>query len=565
VTTTLVEEKQLTPAPPPNMSKLDNVHQIPLGMIFPSPTNERREVDADFVASIRRDRVTSPIVVRPRIAKPEDVARVDRVSKKLAAFGPGDKAFEIVYGERRWEGSFKAGRQVIPAEVRELTDEQALELQIIENLQREDLSPLQEGRNYSKLMTVAKKTVQEVAVMVSKSPRTVWQAIQRARLVPLAIKLMESGQLSASHGDLLCPHTPEVQGTLLKWIEREDRYGGTPSVRELKAHIQQTVYLLLDAAPWKKDDATLVAKAGACTDCQKNTAVNRNLDPEAKKPTCTDPVCYESKRQSHLVQIETAVKASGQKVVRVSEDYSARPTKNNDFIPEGRWEEVKAGSCQYAVTGVIIDGRRASQKVTVCAEPKCTKHQSHGNFAGRASSTSNRDIDSHRAKQKLQQRKTILENAVRCAQGQELCKGVKKLALQDLRLIAKKTFERLWHDVKKPLCELMGWDPKKDHDRQAWAAVDKMKPAELAGFQTLLAIAGELHNPVNSYYGKTGDNSLRELARRHKVNIEAVRRRVTAEFKAKWGKADARGKAKAKKQTSAQAKKAKKAKGKKAA
>lgn len=561
MTTATLDEKQLPPAP----SNVDSVHQILVGMIFPSPTNERREVDEDFVDSIRRSRVTAPILVRPRTAKPDDVARVDRVKKNLAAFGPGDKAFEIVFGERRWEGSIKAGRQVIPAMIEQMSDETAMEMQIKENLQRENLSPLQEGRNFAKLMALGKRTVQEVAVIVSKSPRTVYQAIQRSKLVPDAIKLMESEQLSAGHGDLLCPHTPEVQGKLLKWIKSEERYGGTPTVRELKQHIQQTVYLLLDAAPWKKDDPFLVTKAGACTNCQKNTAVNPNLDPEAKKPTCTDPVCYEDKRQAHLVQIENAVKASGKKVVRVSEDYSARPTKNNDFIPEGKWEEVKAGSCQYAVTGVIIDGRRPSQKVTCCAEPKCTKHTNHGNFGGHASSTSNRDIEASRAKHKLQQRKTILENAVRRAQGQELRKGVKKLTLQDQRLVAKKTFERLWHDVKKPLAELMGWDPKKDHNRQAWAAVDKMTPAELAGFQTLVAIAGELHNPVNSYYGKTGDNSLREIARRHKVNIEAVRRKVTAEFKAKWGKADARGKAKGKKQTSAKAKKASKAKGKKAA
>jgi ParB/RepB/Spo0J family partition protein len=336
VTTTVAEPgKELTPAPPASPTTLDNVKQIPLGMIVPSGTNERRLVNVDFVDSIRQDRVLQPILVRPRRAKPEDVARLEKLHKRLALFGPGDDIYEIVAGERRWEGSILAGKQVIPAIVRELTDDQALALQIKENLHRMDLSPVQEANNYRKLRAMG-KSVDEIAAMTSKtSKREVFQAMQWLNLAPELLAMLDEGEITRGHASLLCRRTPAQQ----KLAARQgsglfDWNGRLISVRELDQWIKNNLNRPLSGAPWKKNDSTLVPKAGACDACQKNTAVNPELDPEAKQATCTDGACFEEKRQAYVVQIEKAEKAAADKKEPVKGTRSVAAAK-------GRKKEVQ--------------------------------------------------------------------------------------------------------------------------------------------------------------------------------------------------------------------------------
>ncbi|MBZ5522233.1 MAG: ParB/RepB/Spo0J family partition protein [Acidobacteriia bacterium] len=221
-------------------TRTEDVQHIPVGLIVPSPTNQRREVDKEFIASIKRDGVTSPILVRPRQARPEDVARLDALDKNLAAFGPGDNVFEIVFGERRWEGCVRAGRDVVRALVKDLPDEKALELQIIENGHRQNLTALQECSNYAKMIELG-KTPKQIAEILSKALRTVYQVLTLKKATKDVMKALSDGEIEASHAYEICGKPEEEQNQLLTWLrlEAQHSHGEVPSIRRLKREIQQ--------------------------------------------------------------------------------------------------------------------------------------------------------------------------------------------------------------------------------------------------------------------------------------------------------------------------------------
>lgn len=130
---------------------------------------------AELAQSIREKGVLQPLLVRPR----------------------GD-AFEIVAGERRWRASQLAGLTELPVIIRDLGDREALEIAIIENLQREDLGPLEEARAYQALMDQGLNQ-EGVAQAVGKGRSTVANALRLLTLGDAALKALDTGKISAGH------------------------------------------------------------------------------------------------------------------------------------------------------------------------------------------------------------------------------------------------------------------------------------------------------------------------------------------------------------------------------
>lgn len=116
-----------------------------------------------------------------------------------------DKGYEIIAGERRWRAARKAGLKTIPAIVLDIDEKKAYQLSMVENLQREDLSPIEEAQGFRKLMEDYGMTQDEVASAVSKSRPAVANAIRLLELPAEIIAMVESGKLSAGHGRTLLP------------------------------------------------------------------------------------------------------------------------------------------------------------------------------------------------------------------------------------------------------------------------------------------------------------------------------------------------------------------------
>lgn len=165
------------------------VVRLPLAAIHPNPAQPRRrfseEALGELAASIREKGLLQPLVVRPK-----------------------GEAYELVAGERRLRAAQLAGLQEVPALVRDLTDQEALELALVENLQREDLTPVEEARGYQALVAMG-LTQEEVARRVGKARSTVANALRLLQLPEEVLEALEDGRISAGHARALLMLEPE--------------------------------------------------------------------------------------------------------------------------------------------------------------------------------------------------------------------------------------------------------------------------------------------------------------------------------------------------------------------
>lgn len=297
-------------------------HQwIPIAKLKPSPLNHRKtfnkEKMAELQASIAAHGVLQPILVRP-----------------LAA-----DEFEVVAGERRFRAAKAARLADIPAIVRELTDSEALECQVIENGQREDPHPLEEAEGYEALMQCpradgTKYSADEIAAKVGKSRSYVYGRLKLCALGPNGRKAFYKGLLDASRALLIARiPVPELQDKALcdilrisaiEDLDNEDVLADLDldevmSYRDAQGHLQWEYTLRLKEAPFKTTDANLVAAAGACTTCPKRSGNQPELFADLESAdVCTDPKCFAQKRDAHLEQLASKEAAKGKEVVAPS-------------------------------------------------------------------------------------------------------------------------------------------------------------------------------------------------------------------------------------------------------
>ncbi|MGH6934269.1 MAG: ParB/RepB/Spo0J family partition protein [Dongiaceae bacterium] len=160
---------------------------VPIHLIHPSPLQPRRRFDDEqlqaLAASMRENGVLQPILVRPRAGQPNN--------------------FEIIAGERRWRAAQLAQLHEVPVVIREPGDRESLELAIVENVQRQDLSPLEEAEGYRRLVDDFHNTQDDLARRVGKSRSHVANTLRLLSLPESVRKLLDEGQLTAGHARAL--------------------------------------------------------------------------------------------------------------------------------------------------------------------------------------------------------------------------------------------------------------------------------------------------------------------------------------------------------------------------
>jgi len=196
------------PGPEPRRVLEVEVHRIQ-----PNPRQPRARFDektlTDLAQSIRSNGVLQPILVRP-----------------------SDGKYEIIAGERRWRAAQKAGLQRVPVLIREAADAQILELALVENIQREDLNPVDEARAYQMLVEDLNLSQEEVARRVGKERATVANTLRLLHLPQLALSALEAGEITTGHAKAILSHKRrEDQEDLLDAILKRGL-----SVREAEAY-----------------------------------------------------------------------------------------------------------------------------------------------------------------------------------------------------------------------------------------------------------------------------------------------------------------------------------------
>lgn len=311
--------------------------RIAISDIIASATNPRKRFDAasldDLAQSIRTHDVVQPVLLRPH-------------PLHGSASPP---MYELVSGERRLRAAKLAGKESLPAMIRDLSDVDVIEIQIIENLQRSDVHPLEEAEGYERLMqqlqpgSKERFTADIIAAKVGKSRRYIFTRLKLLDLCPEGRAAFFDGQIDASKAHLLARiGHHDTQRTALKAIIKPGYDGALPSTREVARMLERDYMLALAEAPFDikvvdyADHKGIIA--GPCGKCPKRTGNSPDLfDDIADKDTCTDVKCHAAKRDAHTRLEAAGFEAKGLRVIMGDEAKKIFPQ---------RW----SGACDEYVT-----------------------------------------------------------------------------------------------------------------------------------------------------------------------------------------------------------------------
>jgi ParB family transcriptional regulator, chromosome partitioning protein len=177
--------ESLLPSRTPPVAAQTGVQEVPIDLIEANPYQTRRRLKEEtlneLAESIRASGVVQPVILRP---------------------SPNGR-FQLVAGERRWRASRVAGKTAVPAVIRQLSEEQAMEITIIENLQREDLNPMEQARAFERLSREFGLTQEQISTRTGKDRATIANFIRLLRLPEVVQQALETGVLSFGHGKVL--------------------------------------------------------------------------------------------------------------------------------------------------------------------------------------------------------------------------------------------------------------------------------------------------------------------------------------------------------------------------
>lgn len=349
----------------------EQIQQIPCNQILPDPNQPRKQFNEaeniELAESVKQYGIIQPILLRPITDK-----------KTLK--------YMVVVGHRRLWAAKYCKNETIPAQVKYLSDEEALEIQVIENLQRKDIHPMDEAAAFKTLSE--KHSTEEIALRVGKSASYVAKRLKLNDLVADGQEIFRTGHLDYKDALLLTRLEPEAQQEILNeqlpddWETTKEEW----SLGNLK-YIVSNAENDLSEAIFKLNDAKLYPEAGACTKCPFNSANQPLLFDDGKKKICSKPSCFAiktsraRKRQfeklatdpdqicvvtdSYLTDNEKQVvrdaEAAGVKILdkKLYESwYETEPTDtyeewkewkewNNDYDEEYAEEEIKAEYLEY--------------------------------------------------------------------------------------------------------------------------------------------------------------------------------------------------------------------------
>jgi ParB family chromosome partitioning protein len=200
----------------PSPASSEEFQSLPIDRLAPNPAQPRSQIAAEdlegLAASINARGVIEPIVARAHGGK-----------------------FQIIAGERRWRAARLAGLERVPVVIREASDEDAGLLALIENLQREDLNPIDEALAFRRLADSGALTHDAIASEVGRSRAAVTNALRLLELTPQVRRLVETGRLRAAAARALIPLDPASQARLAAEIVKEDL-----PVREVERRVRWT-------------------------------------------------------------------------------------------------------------------------------------------------------------------------------------------------------------------------------------------------------------------------------------------------------------------------------------
>jgi ParB family chromosome partitioning protein len=487
---------------------------LPIDQIVESSTNPRRRFSEqglqELVDSVRKHGVLSPLLLRPV-----------------------NDHFEIIAGARRFRAARVAELRELPARVKKMSDDEALELQILDNLIREDVHPMDEAMGYRSLLERPGYDVPAIAARVEKSESYIYQRLKLLDLTPEAQAAFLEDRITAGHAILIARLQPKEQAEALDaCYDRHSRVSNQAvlvGVKQLAGWIDQNIHLDLHAAPFSKADPDLVPAAGACVTCQKRTGYMPQLFPDvARKDTCTDPRCHQSKILAHIAQKKVESEKKGQKLVEVSSSYKSwggKPKASDPVYRDNYTEVKKKDRCESTQKAIVVSGYRGlGQVMDICADPKCKTHHGSGGYT-----RSQKEID----QAKEEKRKQKIELAIRTEIIGAVLREVTACAWSGAanEFVVRSHISEMQHSDVQAILKRHGWKSEEkyaDVRSDLSAYVKNLLTDELNKLQMEMCLIGALNL---GYSADARPKGLLEAAALYKIDVKAIEKAVAAETK----------------------------------
>lgn len=258
----------------------EHLKEVNLVEISTSKTNPRSDFNEQSIQelseSIKENGLLQPLLVRPTA-----------------------KGYELVCGERRLRACSLINLESVPVQIKNLNDQEALEAQIIENLEREDVHPLREAETFRLMIDKGHFRIEDIAIKIAKSEKFILQRLSLNNLNAEWKKLFFRGDINLSKALIIARLDKKYQKEVA--ANASDWSGEIKSAKQLQSYIDSNITALLSKAVFNPLDENLIKKAGACIDCPKRSGANCSLFPDVKEDDrCFDHLCFASKTEKHI-------------------------------------------------------------------------------------------------------------------------------------------------------------------------------------------------------------------------------------------------------------------------
>src|ERR1700676_4794604 len=496
-----------------NTAISNEYRSVPIGILVESATNPRKRFDEknleELAASMRTQGILAPLLVREL----------------------EESKYEVVAGARRLRAAKLAELETVPVRVVKLTDAESIEAQVVENLQREDIHPLEESLGFKSLLQLGEPTytIASIAARAGKSEAYVQGRIKLADLIPSVAEAFLKDTIAIGHA-LLIAKLPDSQ-------QQEAFNAAFRGMWTTDGNSQVLIPVReLAAAPFDKQDETLVPAAGSCSNCPKRTGYNKLLFADVRKDSCTDPQCFRAK-------IDACVKKTLETKPQLVQISSAWNTREGAPLGKNRYVELETkkaktngtGSkvapqqkpCQKMTEAVVMDGGRRGELVKVCADLSCRVHH--------PDTPSPEQVAKERSEERKRIEKSKQAITIRhCVLAKVLERVAAPLKKADLLTIAQYTIGHLSYNQVPVLAKRQKVDAAKTNKPPQDVFMKKISTYGEAALSRLLLEISLLDSAYQR--GDVSQDLLMDAAKRYRVDVEKVEKAVAAEFAAKQSK-----------------------------
>lgn len=419
-----------------------------VGNCLQSPTNVKNRNEGksfdDLVASIKEKGILMPVLVRPVLNKD----------------GKSVNHYEVIAGNRRLAAAKVLKLESIPAKVMEMTDVEAREAQIVENLQRQDIHPLDEGEQYRQLIEKSKPRYEakDIALKVGKSETYIKQRLALTNLNAKAVKALREGDINISHALVISRLEGKQQDDATE--EAKDS-----TVEDLKEWIEKRVYNDLAGKPWAKD-AKLAEMVGDISAKPENLFGDKALG--------NDPAAL-AKQMAAFIEIKLReAQSKGEKMVRISTSWGTPDLKGVIGKDEYRIVTAKDKDVKEVIKGIVVEGNDRGRIFKITTE----KEQIKG-------STVYKPTDKEKAakKKENEDRKKKEENYIKDFQA-AINKIKMPLSEKHLDALLDFAFNRCGFSYQQPAVKYLGIEVIKKEEKN-WGD-EKAKPKMVSDHEASL-------------------------------------------------------------------------------